>query len=207
MDHYVQRSHSKNMLPTLVDHMQAKQALAGDHGSFEVLMKKYEQALRCYIKGILKDPELTADVLQSVFFQLYVSLPNLRTNLPLNAWLYRVAYNRCVDELRKNARRRAVPFSLLQGEDNEDEHALLEMLPDTLLTPEEVLEQLELHEQLAHAVETLSQPFRAVVSLRCFRGLSFSEIAEKLNIPASTAKTYYHRSLPRLRAALQEKIS
>lgn len=207
MDHHVQHSHSVNMSPMLVDHMLAKQARAGDQSSFEVLMNKYGQPLRSYMKGILKDQELIADVLQSVFFQFYVSPPNLKTNLPLKAWLYRVAYNRCVDELRKNARRPTVSFSLLQGEDgeSEEEHALVELLPDTRLTPEEIFERQELHEQLVHAMETLSPPLRAVVYLRCFGELSFPEIGKQLNMPTSTAKSYFHRSLPRLRAALKEK--
>ena len=206
MDHHVQRSHRENMSHILVDQTLTKQALAGDQGSFEVLIKKYEQPLRSYMRRMLKDQDLIADVLQAVFFQLRVSLPHLRTNLPLKPWLYRVARNRCLDELRKNARRRAVSFSLLQEEDSEEVHALVEMLPDTSLTPEELFEQQELHEQLVHAMGALSPTSRAVVHLHCFGELSFSEIGKKLNMPTNTAKMYFYRSLPRLRAALEGKI-
>jgi RNA polymerase sigma-70 factor (ECF subfamily) len=95
-----------------------------------------------------------------------------------------------------------VYFSHLEGEYGEEEHLLAETLPDTYLTPEEILEQQDLHDQLVHAMEVLSPTNRSVVHLRSFGELSFSEIGKKLNIPEATVKTYFYRSLPRLRAAL-----
>ena len=202
MDHYVQHSHRVNPSQTLADQMLMEQALAGDQASFEDLINKYERPLRGYMRRILKDQELIADVLQYVFFQFYVSLPNLRATSPLKPWLCRVAYNRCVDELRKISRRPAVPLSFLEAQESAEERALVETVPDTRLTPEETLEQQELHEQLVQAMETLSPAFRAVVHLRCFGELSFSEIGQQLDMPMGTVKTYFYRSLPRLRAAL-----
>jgi RNA polymerase sigma-70 factor (ECF subfamily) len=202
MDHHVQRAHYRNLSHTLVDQVLAEQTLSGDQASFEALINKYESPLRGYIWGILKDQDMMADVLQYVFLQCYCSLPKLKTNAPLKAWLFRVAYHRCIDELRRKQRRRAISFSQLEDcEDCEEESLLTEELPDPHLTPEELLEQRELHEQLVHAIETLSPTLRAVVHLRCFGELSFSEIGKQLNMPANTAKTYFHRSLPRLRAA------
>jgi RNA polymerase sigma-70 factor (ECF subfamily) len=201
MDHYIQHSHYGNLSHTLVDQVLAEQALAGDQAAFEVLISKYESPLRGYIWRILKDQDLMADVLQYVFLKCYCSLPNLRTNTPLKPWLFRVAYHRCLDELRSKQRRRAIFFSQME-EESEEESLLAEELPDPQLTPEEILEQQELREQLIQAMETLSPTVRAIVHLRCFSELSFSEIGKQLNMPESTAKTYFHRSLPRLRAAL-----
>lgn len=197
MDRHVQRSHYVNLSHPLVDQVLTEQALAGDQVAFEVLINKYELPLRGYIWRILKDHDLMADVLQYVFLQCYCSLPKLRTDTPLKAWLFRVAYHRCLDELRSKQRRHAISFSQLEEEDGEEES----LLPDPHLTPEEILEQQELHEQLVQAIETLSPRLRAVVHLRSFGELSFAEIGKQLNMPESTAKTYFHRSLPRLRAA------
>ena len=85
---------------------------------------------------------------------------------------------------------------------DEEAYLLAEMLPDTGLTPEAILEQQELHAQLLQAMKDLSPTFRAVVHLRCFVERSFSEIGKQLDMPEATAKTYFYRSLPRLRAAL-----
>jgi len=56
----------------------------------------------------LNDYDQASDIAQQTFLQLYISLPNLRTNEPLKAWLFQVARNRCLDELR---RKRAIHFS------------------------------------------------------------------------------------------------
>ncbi|GHO96474.1 RNA polymerase sigma factor [Reticulibacter mediterranei] len=201
MNHHIQRSHYGNLSHTLVDQVLTEQALAGDQAAFEVLINKYESPLRGYIWRILKDHDLMADVLQHVFLQCYCSLPKLRTDTPLKAWLFRVAYHRCLDELRSKRRRQAISFSQLEGEDGEEASPLADELLDPDLTPEELLEQQELHEQVVQAMETLSPRLRAVVHLRSFGELSFAEIGKQLNMPESTAKTYFHRSLPRLRAA------
>ena len=89
-----------------------KQSLAGDQGAFEFLVTRYRRPLVCYIRGILKDDDEVYDVLQHVFLQLYVSLPTLLTDVSLKAWLFRVARNRCLDELRRRRRRAEIPFSV-----------------------------------------------------------------------------------------------
>lgn len=140
MDDQIQRQNATHVSYSMADDLLTQPALVGDQGSFEALLKKYEHPLRGYIKTMLKDDEQIDDILQYVFLQFYVSLPKLKACIPLKAWQYRVAYNRCVDELRKNHRRQVVSFSQLEGEDGEEEHLLAETLPDMHLTPEEILE-------------------------------------------------------------------
>lgn len=85
------------------------QALAGDQDAFEVLVHRYQQQLVGLIQGLLKDHDQSDDVLQQVYLQLYLSLPILFRNVSLKGWLFRVARNRCLDELRKRRRRREMP--------------------------------------------------------------------------------------------------
>src|SRR5258708_4177514 len=73
------------------------QAQAGDQRAFEFLVSRYHCPLVRYIRGLLKDGELVSDVLQHVFFQLYISLPILLTSVSLKGWLFQVARNRCLD--------------------------------------------------------------------------------------------------------------
>jgi DNA-directed RNA polymerase specialized sigma24 family protein len=87
------------------------QAQAGDQRAFEVLVNRYSRRLARFIGSILKDDDQLADVLQHVFLQLYLSLPTLLTTVPLNGWLFQVARNRCLDELRRRHSRAEIPFS------------------------------------------------------------------------------------------------
>src|SRR5437763_9260079 len=182
------------------------QALSGDQRAFELLVGRYHRPLVSYIRGFLKDNEQVSDVLQHVFLQLYLSLPVLLRNVSLKAWLFQVARNRCLDELRKRQRRSEIPFSTLEWRYREEELSPIEAIPAPEPLPEEVAERSDLQCSLQQALFSLSPTCRSIVGLHCFRQLSFAEIARVLNIPKNTVKTYYYRSLPRLRSALMSNV-
>jgi RNA polymerase sigma factor (sigma-70 family) len=72
--------------------------------------------------------------------------------------------------------------------------------------PEEMTESNELHVSLQAAIVALPPKLRSIVHLRCFRQLTFSEIGRTLNMPETTVKAYFYRSLPRLRRALASNM-
>ncbi|WP_297151366.1 sigma-70 family RNA polymerase sigma factor [Thermogemmatispora sp.] len=184
-----------------IDGILAQKALAGDEQAFEMLLKRYQTPLFSFIYHFLGDYDQACDILQQVFLQLYISLPKLRTGEPLKAWLFQVARNRCLDELR---RKRAVHFSELEGNADEDELSPLDALPDGSPLPEELAEHHDLQRLLGEAIQTLPPRFRAVVLLRYLAQLSFAEIGQTLQMPEATAKTYFQRAKPLLRTALRE---
>jgi RNA polymerase sigma-70 factor (ECF subfamily) len=156
-----------------------------------------------YIRGFLKDNDQIYDVLQHVYLQLYHSLPILLRNGSLKGWLFQVARNRCLDELRKRRRRPEVSFSALEREEGPSS---LEALPDREPLPEEMTESSELHVSLHAAIASLPPKFRSIVHLRCFRQLTFAEIGRTLNMQETTVKTSFYRSLPLLRIALASNM-
>jgi len=127
----------------------------------------------------------------------------LRTGEPLKAWLFRVARNRCLDELR---RKRVVHFSELQTPGEDEDLSPLAIIPDTSPLPEDVAERHDLQHILQEAIDGLPPKFRAVVLLRYSGQLSFSEIGRALEMPEATAKTYFQRAKPLLRAALKNQV-
>ena len=178
------------------------QAQAGDQRAFEFLVSRYHRPLANYVRGFLKDGEQVYDVLQQVYLQLYVSLPILLTNVSLKGWLFQVARNRCLDELRRRRRRAETSFSTLAWEYSEEDLSPIEAIPDPDPLPEEVAEEIDLYCTLQEATASLPPKVRSIVRLRCFKQLTFSEIGRMLNMPQTTVKTYFYRSLPRLRRAL-----
>src|SRR5437588_3129255 len=182
------------------------QALAGDHDAFELLVNRYHHPLVSYMRGFLTDNDQISDVLQHVYLQLYLSLPILFRDVSLKAWLFQVARNHCLDELRKRRRRAEVPFSTLEREDGEEGLSPLEAIPDPEPLPEEMTERSELHGSLHAAIVSLPPKFRSIMHLRCFRQLTFAEIGRILKMPETTVKTTFYRSLPRLRRALASRV-
>jgi RNA polymerase sigma factor (sigma-70 family) len=196
------QEHTKMQTTTITDGILAQQAIAGDQRAFETLVNRYSTSLFNFIYHFLSDYDQACDILQQVFLQLYISLPKLRTGEPLKAWLFQVARNRCLDELR---RKRAIHFSELEAAGEEEDLSPLDAMPDTEPLPEELAERHDLQDHLRRAIQSLPPKFRAVVLLRYTAQLSFSEIGQTLHMPEATAKTYFQRAKPLLRAALSSQ--
>jgi RNA polymerase sigma factor (sigma-70 family) len=186
----------------LPDSVLMRQMLEGDHYSFEALYQRYYEMVFNFATRYLGDFDLACDVTQHVFFRLYISMPFPFLNTTLKPWLLRVARNRCLDELR---RKRGVYFSQLESTDSQDDDDALSPLStiaDPYPLPQEILEQHDLQQSLQRAIRALPAKFRTVVLLRYKDEMSFPEIGRMLNMPAATAKTYFRRARPLLRAAL-----
>ncbi len=198
------RERTRTPRPGMTDSVLAQHYLAGDQQAFEVLVNRYSGPLFTFIRRFLGgEYDAACDILQQVMLQLYISLPKLHTGEPLKAWLYRVARNRCLDELR---RKRAIPFSELEKGTDEEEQSLLETMQDLSPLPEEVVERRDVQEILLKAIRALPPKFRAVVLLRYAAQLSYAEIGRVLHMPEATAKTYFQRVKPLLRNVLAAQL-
>jgi len=197
------RERTRTPRPAMPDSVLAQHYLAGDQQAFEVLVQRYSGPLFTFIRRFLGEYDAASDILQQVMLQLYLSLPKLRTGEPLKAWLYQVARNRCLDELR---RKRAMHFSELEKEIDEEEQSLVETMQDRSPLPDEVVERRDVQEILLKAIRALPPKFRAVVLLRYASQLSYAEIGRVLNMPEATAKTYFQRVKPLLRNVLAAQL-
>src|SRR5689334_12466694 len=164
----------------MADGMLVKLILAGEKSAFEPLIRRYEQSLFSFIYHLLGNYDLACDILQDVFIKFYLSLPDLRIDQPLKPWLFQVARNRCVDELR---RKHPISFSQLEGSDEEDEVSPIAILPDPDPLPEDIAEHHEFQQILHQAINELPLKYRQVVLLRYSARFSFIEIGRILNMP------------------------
>lgn len=176
-------------------------ARAGNQAAFEILVERYRTPLYQFISRYFADYDQRCDVLQQVLIQLYISLPDLQTNRSLHGWMFRVARNRCLDELRH---RHMPNFTEMACEGNDDE--ALYSLGALVLAPsvEEQAEQHELQQLLRQVINDLPTKYRPIVWLRYTTLLNFGEIGRILHIPEATAKTYFQRAKLRMRQSLGE---
>ena len=190
-----------HVAPSTSDGDLIEQARTGDQQAFEILVERYRVPLYQFISRYFWDYDQRCDVLQQVLIQLYLSLPKLQTNRSLQAWMFRVARNRCLDELRH----KHVPnFSEMAWEGNEDD--ALFAAGALMLAPsvEEQAEQHELQQLLCQIITDLPPKYRPIVWLRYTTLLNFGEIGRILHIPEATAKTYFQRAKARMRQSLRE---
>ena len=202
--HASYRDPMREVVSSLRDGDLVEQAQAGNQVAFETLVERYRAPLYQFIARYFGDYDQRCDVLQLVLIQLYLSLPNLQTDKSLQAWLFRVARNRCLDELRH----KYVPnFSQLAAEESQEEAFFLEGALVLAPSVEDQVEQHEVQQLLCQAITDLPPKYRAIVWLRYTTMLNFGEIGRILHIPESTAKTYFQRAKLRLRQSLGQGLA
>ena len=189
--------------PDRTDAILAKQVLGGNTSAFEFLVQRYKTPLFSFICRFLGDYDLACNVSQQVFLRLYTSLPKLDTGEPFRPWLFHVAHNCCVDELRRK-HRSALHFSQLEGSEGKPDGP--SDIPDPRLLPEEVVERRDLRAQLQDAILALPPKFRSVVILRYSSQMSFSEIGKVLDMSDATAKASFHQAKGLLRKTLLARL-
>ncbi|GCE07844.1 RNA polymerase sigma factor [Dictyobacter aurantiacus] len=184
------------------DAVLARQVLDGDQQAFATIVQRYQRALFNFIYQQIGNYDQAWDVLQNVFICFFTSLPRLDNDRAFKSWLFHVARNKCIDEIR-HQQRNALPFSRVEtyGEDNDDQEALLDVI-DVALLPDAIAEKREMQDFMRKAIGTLPPKFRDVVWLRYVSKPSFGEIGEALNMPESTAKTYFYRATRLMRQQL-----
>ena len=200
---YALHSQQESTDQTLIE-----QACTGNQAAFEALVQRYQPLLYRFVRARVGS-EQAYDVLQFVWFQLYLSMSKLSSNqtsgrkeASLKPWLFRIAWNRCIDEQRKYKRHPWICFSELEQVYEEDGVSLLSTLLDMSPLPEEIAEREDNSAQLLAAIQSLPPKFRNVVWLRYTEELTFTEIGRKLHIPPTTAQTYFYRACIKLRHSL-----
>ena len=175
------------------------QARRGDLSAFEELVTRYEKRVYAIALRSSGSPEDAADITQEVFLKVWRSMESFRGDSGFSTWLFRITMNLCVD----HARRRQTPPQtqpLVQGEEDDERP-----IPDTAPTPEEHLENSELGRELAAALDEVSDEHRRIVLLRDVSGMSYTEIAEVLEISEGTVKSRLSRARIALRKILLKR--
>ena len=159
----------------------------GDVHAFETLFRKYQTYVYNIALGMLSNGEDAADVTQETFLRLHRRLDSFRGDSSFSTWLYRVAVNLCITELRRRGRGK---FQFLEEIAHDDDPRTEEAGP----SPDEAIE-LEEERQVVHQVlRTLPPDYRAVMVLRHFQQLAYEEIAEVLGLSLSQVKTRLFRA-------------
>ena len=171
-------------------------ARRGDLHAFEELVRLYEKRVYAVALRSSGSPEDAEDITQEVFLRAWRSIESFRGDSGFSTWLFRITMNLCVDFARhKHAQPQTQP--LVIGEEDSERP-----IPDTAPTPEEHLDNRELGRELAAALDEVSEEHRRIVLLRDVSGLSYTEIAEVLEISEGTVKSRLSRARIALRTVL-----
>ena len=174
------------------------QARRGELDAFEELVRRYEKRVYAIALRSAGSPEDAADITQDVFLRAWRSIESFRGDSGFSTWLFRITMNICVDHARH---RQTQPQTMALTNDEDEERPI----HDTAPTPEEQLDNSELGRELAAALDEVSEEHRRIVLLRDVSGMSYTEIAEILEISEGTVKSRLARARIALRKVLLKR--
>lgn len=174
-------------------------AQRGDQEAFAQLVQANQNKIYALSYRMTANQEDAQDLAQEAFLRAWRTLPSFQGESSFATWLYRLASNLCIDFLRREKRRKSV--ASITSLDDEESNAPTEV-PDHRFRPETELERKELRSAVGQALLKLSDEHRQVLVLRELDGLSYSEIAERLELEEGTVKSRISRARLSLRNIL-----
>lgn len=171
----------------------------GDEKAFEEIVRRYQRQVANIIYLTLGNREEVDDLSQEVFVRVFRSLDRFEFDSSLYSWIYRIAVNLCIDEIRKKKIRKLIPLDFLTERKLETEKHSKE----TATGSDELL-QKEKKEIIRSALDKLSPIHRAVILLREYQDLSYGEIAKTLHISPQAVKSRIFRAREELRELLKD---
>ena len=166
-----------------------RKAQRGDERAFSLIVRAYETPIYNYVLRLVNgDRALAEDLTQEVFLRVYQGLPKFSLRSKFTTWLFQVTKNRVLDELRASERRPRAVVAL-------DEIAPLEVV-------DAPFERLEAIDAVWRAVEGLNVDLKMALLLRDVVGLSYTEIADSLEITLATVKWRIYKAREEVQLAL-----
>jgi RNA polymerase sigma-70 factor (ECF subfamily) len=172
-----------------------------DMGAFESLVHRYEKPLFNYLFRYLRNAELAEEAFQNAFARIHEKRELYTQERKFRPWLYSIATNQAVDELRREGRHHAASLDQQRTESESGAVSLLDLLQAATPSPLEQLESEERRTWTRQAVDSLPEHLRVVVLLIYFQGLKYREAAEALEIPVGTVKSRLNTALAMLNEA------
>jgi RNA polymerase sigma-70 factor (ECF subfamily) len=171
-----------------------RKAQRGDERAFTLIVRAYEGPVYNYVLRLVGDRVLAEDLTQEVFLRVFQGLPRFSLRSKFTTRLFQVTKNRVLDELRANERRPRLTVAL-------DDIAPLEVL-------DAPVERVEAMDALWKSVEELNVDLKMALLLRDVVGLSYTEIADSLEITLATVKWRIYKAREEVQLALtREGIS
>lgn len=184
------------------DHALLEATRIGDEDAFAELVGRYRNPITNYIYRMTNDYDGAVDLAQETFVRVYRAAERYQTTYAFSTYIYRIATNLAISELRKRKRRKLVSLTgFFQTRDGAEPQEFnppdLKPLPDTELV------DTERRKAVQRAISTLPEKYRAPLILRDVEGKSYEDISRILETSEGTIKS----RISRARGFLREKMT
>lgn len=173
----------------------------GDEFAFQEIVRRYRNPITNFVHRMLDDYDRSVELAQETFIRVYTSASRYQANYSFSTYIYRIATNLAISELRRRKRRKTV--SLFSPFTNDDGEPVEIDPPDLNMLQDETLIKNERRSAVARAITSLPPKYRAAIVLRDVEGLSYDQIADALKLSEGTVKSRINRA----RNLLKEKLT
>jgi RNA polymerase sigma-70 factor, ECF subfamily len=173
----------------------------GDQDAFRALFDKYKQPVINYCYRYCGHPAVAEELAQETFLRVYKASARYRPRARFSTWLFRIATNVCLNEIRRPVyRARIESMDQVPCEDRDPP-------PEPVVAPEQSMPDtlLETHQDqlmIRKAMGRLPEAQRAALLLRATEGFSYQEIGRQLSRSENHVKTLIHRGRQKLKKIL-----
>jgi len=166
----------------------------GDASAFDGLFRRWAAPLLRYLDRMLRDTAAAEELVQEVFLRVYRARDRYRPEARFSTWLYRIATNLALNELRRPRRR--------DPHQSVDAEGAPELAAEGAAV-DDVVHARRLGDEVERELQALPERQRAALWLAAVEGLSYAEIAESLDVSEKAVKALVHRA----RSSLAERLS
>lgn len=162
---------------------------SGDRAAFARLFDRHQASVVRFCRRFVGDEARAEELAQDVFIKLYRSAKAYQPTARFKTFLFRVATNTCLNDMRRPAGKAEV----LEAKVNEDDASVFDRDADAS-TPLHALEAKELEAAVTKAMTKMSERERAAFTMCRFEGMAYRDIADALEATESAVKSLIHRA-------------
>lgn len=166
------------------------QVAKGDRAAFARLFDRHQQRVVRFCHRFVGDAHRAEELAQDVFIRLYRSAGRYQPTARFQTFLFRVATNTCLNELRRPGR----AAQKVEAPVEDDEGPSVMDRVSSAERPDEVLEAKEVEQALQRALQGMSDRERAAFAMCRFEGMAYRDIAEALEATEAAVKSLIHRA-------------
>jgi len=187
------------------DHALLEATRTGDEIAFQEIVRRYRNLITNFVYRMLNDYDRAVDLAQETFLRVFMNAERYQANYSFSTYIYRIASNLAISELRQRKRRRLVPIPTFTSDKDSGEVEI--DLPDTRQTrADDSMIEDERRRAVGRAITSLPEKYRTVVILRDIEGKSYEEISEVLGLSDGTVKSRINRARNLLKEKLKEYL-
>lgn len=186
------------------DHDLIEATKNGDESAFTEIVSRYKSPITNYLYRFLNDYEEAVDIAQETFVRVYFAIDRYHTQFAFSTYIYRIATNLAISEIRRRKRRRLFSISGIFAGDKEEPTEF--EIPDERRLPDDELLENERDTQIAKAIAALPEKYRIPIILRDVEGRTYEEVSAVMDLGLGTTKSRISRGRALLKEKLQEYL-